>query len=174
MFWKRKTTTNYTCSTCGKPHEALPAIGFNTPFHYEDLTELEKGKMAEIDDDFCVIYHLEQTDRFIRTVLKIKLSDSCEELHYGVWVSLSEKSFNEYRSGFENNIEGKVYFGTICNIINDYPESTLGLHVNVETKGNGFRPEIILHKNCHQLVIDCEKGISFEEAKNRVEKQPRI
>ena len=34
---------------------------------------------------------------------------------YGVWVSVSEKSFNDYQSYFHDNPENVVYFGMICN-----------------------------------------------------------
>ncbi|WP_159017778.1 DUF2199 domain-containing protein [Algibacter sp. L3A6] len=172
MFWKKKKnkSTEFRCSTCGEVHDELPALGFKTPFHYDILNDKEKTEIVEIDDDFCVIKHPDQTDRFIRTTLRMQINDACEDLDYGIWVSLSEKSFNEYKSEFKDNTDGKTYYGTICNEIPDYEESTLGLHVNVVTKSNGIRPEIIPHKSEHKLISDWKKGILIEDAKNRVEK----
>jgi hypothetical protein len=170
MFWNKKKKSEFKCSTCGEIHDELPALGFKTPFHYDILTDKEKTEIAEIDDDFCVIQHSEQTDRFIRTTLEIQINDACEDLDYGIWVSLSEKSFNDYKMEFKDNTGGKPYFGTICNEIPDYEESTLGLKVNVNTKSGGIRPEIFPHKAEHKLISDWEKGILIEDAEKRVEK----
>ncbi len=158
----------YKCSVCGQVHSALPALGYNTPYHYDILTEEDKSEIAEISDDLCIIRHEDQTDRFIRTTLSIPINDACGDLDYGLWVSLSEKSFNEYRSEFKSNVEGKTYFGMICNKIPAYEESTIGLHVNVVTRSGGIRPELELHQSDHKIVKDWEIGISMEDAEKRV------
>lgn len=173
LFKKKQKLAEYKCSSCGKVHDELPAIAFITPFYYDALNESDKKEIAEISSDFCVITYEDQIDRFIRTTLTIQINDACENLDYGVWVSLSEKSFNEYESEFKNNIEGKTYFGRICSDIIDYDESTLGLHVNVVTRSNGIRPEIVPHENEHKLVLECTKGITLNEALKRIEKMEK-
>jgi hypothetical protein len=172
MLWKKKKNkpTEFRCSTCGEIHNELPVLGFKTPLPYDILTDKEKTEIAEIDDNFCVIKHSDQTDRFIRATLKMQINNACENLDYGIWVSLSEKSFNDYKAEFKNNADGKSYFGTICNEIPDYEEKTLGLHVNVNTQSGGIRPEIIPHNAEHKLISDWEKGILIEDAEKRVEK----
>jgi hypothetical protein len=172
MFWKKKKnkSSEFKCSTCGESHDEIPALGFKTPFHYDILNDKEKVEIAEIDDDFCIIKHSDQTDRFIRTTLRMQINDVCEDLDYGIWVSLSEKSFNDYKAGFKANIGGKIYLGTICNEISDYNKSTIGLHVNVNTKSGGIRPEIIPHNAEHKLISDWEKGILIQDAEKRIEK----
>ena len=173
MFWnkfKKKKENQFKCSTCGKVHEELASIGFKTPFHYDILSDKEKSEIAEISDDFCIIKHPDQTDRFIRTVLNLKTENPSEELIYGVWVSVSEKSFNEYKSNYNTQTEEKIYFGIICNEISDYEESTIGLHVNVITRLDDLRPEITPHKSNHKLVSDWENGITLHEAYSRIEK----
>ncbi len=159
----------YQCSHCGQIHYALPALGFNAPFHYDELDEYEKESMAELSEDFCVIRHPEQTDYFIRAVLSIPIHDTCETLDYGVWVSLSEKNFDHYKAHFNAETEEPVYFGTICNELVGYGESTIGLHVDVQVRMGGFRPQLILHEDEHPLVTDCVIGITFSEAEQRVE-----
>lgn len=153
---------------CGKIHSELPAIGFSAPDYYGGLTEEEKHNIAQISADFCVITHVDQTDRFIRTVLSIPIIDSCEKLDYGIWVSVSEQTFNEYEQNFDQESEQKTYFGMISNELIDYDETTLGLHVDVKTQKNGLRPEIIPHSGTHDLISDWENGISLEEAKSRI------
>ena len=153
-----------------KEKVALPAIGFAEPFYYEILIEEDKNNMAEINSDFCVINHEDQTDRFIRGVLSIKVNDTNDFLDYGIWVSLSEKSFEDYESIFKIDAEERIYFGMISNEISDYEESTLGLHVNVVTRNDETRPMISLHEGSHALIDDYENGISLKEAQLRIEK----
>ena len=173
LFKKKPKSTEYKCLTCGEMHDELPALGFITPFYYETLNEKDKKEIAEISTDFCVIKHKEQTDRFIRTTLTIPINNACEDLDYGVWVSLSEKSYKEYKSEFKNNVEGKTYFGMISNEIPDYEESTLGLHVNVNTRSGGIRPELSVHRIEHQLISDLENGITIEQAEKRIERMKK-
>jgi hypothetical protein len=90
----------YICSSCGQEHEEWPALTFRSPLPYDVLSEEEKQTIAEIDSDFCVITHSDQTDRFIRCVLNQKVNDYCENLQYGLWVSLSEKSFDDINPNF--------------------------------------------------------------------------
>jgi hypothetical protein len=59
----------YTCSSCGKEHEDLPAIAFDAPSYYYDLSDEEKETIAEFTNDFCIIKDEDQTDRFIRAIL---------------------------------------------------------------------------------------------------------
>lgn len=165
---KKKNQNEFQCPKCGQIHDRLPALGFATPFHYDILSDQDKNEIAEISEDFCIINHPEQTDRFIRAVMTLQVNDACEDLDYEIWVSLSEKSFDDYKSTFKSEAEEKIYFGTICNKIPDYEESTIGLHVDVKTCKGGIRPEIIPHQTEHQLIKDWEKGISIDEAERRV------
>jgi hypothetical protein len=169
-FQKNKKLAEFKCSICGKIHDELPALGFMSPLYYEILDKKDKEEIAELSSDFCVINHENQTDRFIRTTLTVPINDVCQDLDYGIWVSLSEKSFNEYQTEFKNNVEGKTYFGMISNEIPDYEESTLGLHVNVNVQGGGIRPQITLHRIDHKLISDLENGISIQEAEKRIER----
>src|SRR5688572_11512974 len=100
----------FKCSKCGEIHEEWPALAFNSPIHYDQLSEEDKNNIAKLSDDFCTIEHEEQTDRFIRVILKQKVNDHCENLEYGVWVSLSEKNFQEHYETFKNHGVPKTYF----------------------------------------------------------------
>ena len=84
---------NYICATCGKTHSDLPSIGFEVPFHYDILSEKDKEEIALINEDLCRIEHATQTDYFIRAVLQIPIIDHEQTLDYGIWVSVSEKTF---------------------------------------------------------------------------------
>ena len=102
MFWKRKSKKLNKCSVCGETHSGWPALTFNSPSSYHELNENEKQSIAKIDTDFCEIKYEDQTDKFIRVVLKQKIKDSNLELDYGLWVSLSDKSWNDYKLNYNN------------------------------------------------------------------------
>ncbi|HHK5570627.1 DUF2199 domain-containing protein [Neisseria lactamica] len=160
----------YTCTSCGENHEEMPAIGFTAPDPYNQLSEEERiAYQAECDSDFCIIRYPDQTDRFIRAVLLIPIIGHQETLEYGVWVSVSEKSFNDYQSHFHDNPENAVYFGMICNRLPPYESDTFGLHCNVVTQSDNRRPLLQLHQGSeHPLVRDFYHGIEYAEAQARI------
>ncbi len=74
----------YSCSCCGKEHVEWPALAFTSPENYNTLSQADKTSIAEIDNDFCIIKHHGQTDRFIRCTLTQQVHDHCEDLEYGL------------------------------------------------------------------------------------------
>ena len=76
----------YTCSCCGQEHYEWPALTFKSPDNYDSLSQTDKETIAEIDSDFCIVNHPDQTDKYIRGTLKQKVNDHCEDLEYGLWV----------------------------------------------------------------------------------------
>jgi hypothetical protein len=160
----------YTCSCCGKRHEEWPALTFISPDNYHNLPETFKNEIAEIDEDFCVINHPGQTDRFARVTLIQKVTDHCDDLHYGLWVSLSEKSFLDYSENFRNENHVTKYFGWLCNALPEY-DFKESIPTTVYTKTGNNRPEIVPHSDFkHPFVFDYYNGITKEEAERRIEK----
>ena len=86
----------FTCACCGEEHESWPALAFNSPDNYSNLSEEDKRNIAELTNDTCTITYSDQVDRFIRCTLTQKVNDHCEDLEYGLWVSLCEKSYQNY------------------------------------------------------------------------------
>ncbi|RYJ41749.1 hypothetical protein NU09_2674 [Flavobacterium beibuense] len=166
FFPKRKR--KYKCPECGQYHQDWPALYYDAPINYSQLPVEDKERIASLDRDFCVIEYPDQTDRFIRVVLIQRVYDGCEDLHYGLWVSLSEKSFLDYKSHFDSNDYEAVYFGWISNILEGY-DDTLSVPVDVVYNGGSNRPEIIPHKSySHPFVEDYYNGIAKKEAQKRV------
>ena len=159
----------FECAKCGKIHKGLTAIAFITPFHFDVLSKADKGKMATINNDFCVIEHEDQTDYFIRTTLNQKIIDSCETLDYGLWVSLSEKNYEDYSNNFKNENHVKTYFGYLCNLIPEYKDC-LNIKMNVITQKGNSRPIIIPHQDQmeNRFVFDYFNGIGENEALRRI------
>lgn len=158
----------FKCSCCGEIHDEWPALTFIAPDNYSCLSEEDKKSIGYIDSDFCTINYNDQIDRFIRCTLIQKVNDHCEDLDYGFWVSLSEKSYVDYEKNFKKDSQEKVYFGWLCNDIIDY-EFSESIPMDVITRINGQRPELIPHKGFdHPFVKDYYNGISKKEAERRI------
>ncbi|WP_075340444.1 DUF2199 domain-containing protein [Tenacibaculum agarivorans] len=168
MFWKKKKNKEFRCSVCGEIHNEWPALAYASPSSYFQLTEEEKNNIAKINDDFCIINYEDQTDRFIRVVLKQKIVDYDDILEYGLWVSLSEKSFKDYKTNFKNTNHENQYFGWLSNYLPDYT-FTKNIPTTVVTKTGNERPEIFPHKDFDDPFIkDYYNGITKKEAEKRI------
>jgi hypothetical protein len=170
MFWRKKKnkTTKFKCSECGKEHAEWPALTFTSPANYDYLSNQEKLELGRLNTDFCEIHYDDQIDRFIRVILTQKVNDACENLDYGLWVSLSEKSYSDYKSNFNNENHETSYFSWLCSNIPEYG-NTMSIPCDVITKSGNNRPEIYPHQDFdHQLVRDYYNGITKAEAEKRI------
>jgi len=161
-------TIKYICTSCGQEHEEWPALGYFSPTPYNNLSEEEKQNIGELSNDFCIIHYPDHTDRFIRCTLTQKVIDHCGDLQYGLWVSLSEKSFQDYSDNFKNENYETKYFGWLCNDLPDY-EFDESIPTTVFTRTGNDRPEIIPHEDFdHPFVKDYYNGITKQEAERRI------
>ena len=158
----------YTCSSCGKEHEDWPALTFISPDNYDALSAEDKENLTELTGDFCVIDYGDQTDRFIRCTMTQKVIDHCENLEYGIWVSLSEKSFEDYSDNYDNPDYATKYFGWMSNDIREYVFDK-SIPTTVFTRTGNKRPEIVPHEDFdHPFVNDYYAGITKKEAEKRI------
>ncbi len=162
----------FICNTFGEEHEEMPAIGYKVPFYYHALNDTEKNEIATLTADTCVVKEPENTFRFIRGVLIQKINDACQGLEYGMWVSLSEKSYNDYIENSEKEDHQEVYFGWLNCLLPDYEEEEMdSIKTQVITQGAGLRPIIKLNEsqdNKSRFVDDYFSGITKEEAVKRI------
>ena len=159
----------YTCTSCGQVHTEWPALTYLSPTNYDLLSAEDKETIGQLSNDLCVITHPGQTDRFIRCTLTQKVIDHCQDLEYGVWVSLSEKNFQDYSDNFDNDQHITTYFGWLCNALPDYDFSTGSVPTTVRTREGDLRPEIVPHKDfVHAFVDDYYRGITEYEAEKRI------
>lgn len=165
----------YTCTKCAQIHDEWPALAFESPTSYHVLPEKMKEEIGELTSDFCIVRHSDQIDRFIRATLTIKVNDHCEDLEYGLWVSLSEKSFQDYSTNFTNPDHAARYFGWLSNDIPEYEVPEGSIPTTVATRKNGLRPEIIPYEDFdHELVRDYYEGITKAEADTRIQAMLKV
>jgi hypothetical protein len=162
----------FKCRSCDELHEGSPSFAFAAPDPYASLSDEQKASMGSINDDFCVITHDDQTDRFIRAVLEVPIHGVEEPFLWGLWVSLSEKSFNRYLETYHAPVDGDVFFGWVSNRIGVYPfdESRPS---DVRVQMGGHRPKIVLHlaeDERDPLAIDQRDGISIQRAQELAER----
>ena len=170
MLWKKKKNKpiEFNCSKCGQVHTDWPALVFKSPVNYDFLSDQEKFDLGKLDLDFCEIHYEDQVDRFIRVTLTQKVNDTCENLEYGLWVSLSEKSYSDYKSNFNNENHENRYFGWLCSNIPEYV-NTMSIPCDVITKSGNIRPEIFPHQDFdHPFVKDYYNGITKVEVEKRI------
>jgi hypothetical protein len=162
----------FKCTCCGEVHEGSPSIAFRAPDHYAGLTEEHKASMGKLSNDFCSITHGENTDYFVRAVLEVPIDGVEDPFLWGVWVSLSKKSFDRYWETYEDPVEGECFFGWVCNEISVYPYPTTR-PADVALQTNNQRPKVVLHRNDQeddQLVSDQVDGISVTRAQELAER----
>jgi len=141
------------------------------PDQYACLSDEQRAAIGKISSDFCTITHEEGVDYFIRAVLEVPIHGVEQPFLWGIWVSLSEKSFNRYAETYDSPVEGEGFFGWVCNSIPTYPcERSRAADVVVQVGGQ--RPKVLLHRGDHEddpLVIDQVHGITVSRAQKIAE-----
>jgi hypothetical protein len=152
-------------------HEGSPSFSFIAPDQYASLTDEQKAEMGDLSEDFCTIKHANGTDRFIRAVLEVPIHGIEEPFLLGIWVSLSEKSFNRYKETYDDPPPGEGFFGWVSNKIAFYPYAH-PRPADVLVQSGGNRPKVILHRGDREddpLVVDQVHGIAPARAQELAE-----
>ena len=151
----------WLCHRCGEEHEGLPLDwAYDLPAYWE-------GPQADGDflsEDLC-IWTDEDGKRcfFVRGILPIPVRDTGEVFAYGVWSSLSERSYERLieRWDDEQREDEPPYFGYLSNNLPGYPD-TLNLHLAVATRSVALRPSFTLlpRDEPHPLIEEQWQGIT--------------
>jgi hypothetical protein len=153
----------YRCTKCEKVHEGLPAIAFDAPLPYYQLSEEDRVENAVLTDDLCGIAG---EHWFVRAVLEVPVIGHREKLEWGVWGSLSEESFMLYRDSFEDDDQSRLgpMFSWFSSRLPEYPD-TANLRCRVVPRDGRQRPLIEFPPDDeHALALDVRNGISLERA----------
>ena len=123
---------------------------------------------ATITSDWCIT-----ADRkyFMRCCLNIAVVDGPTRLSYGVWASVSEKSFDHIMKLWNDArcAEEPPYFSYLLTNIAGYPK-TWGLEANLVTHSVTERPLLFLLPSDNPLVQTQYKGITLAQAQGIVER----
>jgi hypothetical protein len=152
----------FVCHACGKVHDDLPFdFGFRYPDPYFGVAESERESRIVLNADICVI---DGKEFYVRGYIPIPIRDEQpprDQFRWGVWVSLSKKSFDNYLSFSGQTIpDGTRYFGWLCNRIAGYPE-TQGLKCDVFPQRD-LRPIVRLQACDHPLYREQSEGVTLK------------
>jgi hypothetical protein len=153
---------SYKCSCCGETHEGLPLdYGAKYPDYHLDIPPDERATRVRVTEDTCIV---DNEFFFIRGVIEIPILDSEEHFGWGVWCSLSEKSFNRViELGDAEDVEDEPsFFGWLNTHLpeNIYPD-TLSLKTNVCLRNNNQRPFVYVQPSEHPLSVEQRDGITM-------------
>ena len=159
----------FTCSTCGAEHD-LDEISFSTnaPVQWDLLSDAERSRSI-LTGDQCEIESHEGPSFYVRACLDIPIRGTQRSFTWGVWCSLSEKSYREMSEHWEDVDRARLrpYFGWLCTKIPGYPDSVF-LKTMVHQREVGVRPLVELEPSEHPFAVDQCDGIDEERLREMV------
>lgn len=159
----------FTCSVCGGEHDLDDiSFGSDAPLQWGLLTDDERSRSL-LGEDLCEIDSRNGRGYYIRACLEIPVRDSDSHFTWGVWCSLSEKSFLEIGTHWEdaNRMRIGPHFGWLCTSIPGYPDSAF-LKSMVHQRAIGLRPLVELEATDHPLAVHQRQGIEARRLKEMV------
>lgn len=153
-------TFTFECTSCGQLHEGMPTFGAKAPLSYYEISEIERAERCDLGSDDCVI---DGKYFFVRGCLEIPVQGQNDPFIWGVWVSLSQESFDEWIKHFGEAKRSHIapFFGWVNTWLKPYPD-TMNLKTNVHLRNDGIRPFIELEPTDHPLAIEQREGITVE------------
>lgn len=154
----------WRCACCGEEMTGLPMdIAFEEPVDWNAIDERDRNA-CYLDEDFCTArYPSGEIVRLIRCILPLRVPCMESEFRFGVWMSVSETSWEAYSEGFGTDaypVEG--CFGYLMHEIPEYPGSH-ALHADIWFRPGAERPIVELHATEHELVAAQQTGIEPEQ-----------
>ena len=150
----------FICHTCGGEHNADEiSFGAEAPLQWDILSQEERSRSL-LTDERCEIETDEGRSFYIRACLEIPIRDTGRSFSWGVWCSLSEKSYLEVSDHWEDPARERLgpYFGWLCTKIPGYPDTAF-LKTMVHQRAVGVRPAVELESKDHPLAVEQREGI---------------
>ena len=150
----------FICATCGKFHAELPMdFAVETPYPYLTIPAEERKARCYLTSDVCVI---DGKEFFVRGCLEIPVVDGPRPFVWGVWSSLSQKSFKRVIElwDYDGREKEPPYFGWLCTRLPMYPDTGL-LKTHVHLRPLNKRPFIELGPTDHPLAVEQRNGITM-------------
>lgn len=148
----------FKCRTCEQWHEGVPSLVAEAPLYYYSIPEAERAVRCDLTTDVCII---DEEFFFVRGLIEIPVESLEEIFSWGVWMSLSKASFDEYLAHHDNAARAALgpYFGWLSAALPAYPD-TENLKTRVHPREPGLRPLVELEPTDHPLAIEQRQGIS--------------
>lgn len=160
-----KEALTFHCTGCGEEHDLADlSLYADAPAQWRALSGAERADSV-LGDETCLIRTKEEgISHFMRAVLEVPIAGKEATFSWGVWVSLSEKSFKEVMAHWEDPARADLgpYFGWLCTEVPGYPK-TMFLKTSVRQREVGVRPLVILEPTEHPLAVHQRQGIPQEE-----------
>ena len=154
----------WVCGCCNKQFDGLPLdAAFEAPHHWLALTEEERQR-GRINTDVCMIEAEEGRQIFVRGCLEIPIIGQEDPFVWGVWTSISQKSFARIEELWTSPVpaDERPLFGWLGNNIPSYPEC-LHLQAHLHLRNDGRRPAITLRASEHPLFLEQRDGITLRQ-----------
>jgi len=151
----------WTCACCGKQFNTLQLdFAIKAPHNWFGIPEDERAARVKLSHDVCII---DGEERYLRGCLEIPVHGLDDVFVYGVWVSLSERSFVRVHELWDAEIreDEPPLFSWLCSNLPLYGE-TLHLKTNLHLRNGGLRPSIELEPTDHPLAVEQREGITIE------------
>jgi hypothetical protein len=161
----------FVCTSCGERHDLSDlSLGADWPVQWELLSPQDRERSL-LGEEQCIIESGEGLHHFVRTCLEIPVRGTGAVFTWGVWVSLSERSFEEMSEHWEDPERTTLgpYFGWLCTTIPEYPD-TVFLTTRVHQRAVGLRPTVELEPTEHPLAVHQREGIEPAELQEIVRK----
>lgn len=152
----------FLCSSCGDVHHGMPAFASEAPLSYYAVPEDERSARCSLSDASCVI---DGDSYFVRGCIELPVEGEDEPFSWGVWVSLSEASFEQWlllRSEQRRSHTGP-FFGWLDACLKPYPD-TMNLKTRLHLRDDGILPFVELQPNDHPLAVEQREGITAVRA----------
>jgi hypothetical protein len=135
------------------------SFGVDAPYWYDVIALEEREARTLLSSNQCVI---DGQYFFIRGHLDIPIVNARDVFVWGVWVSLSQESFNRVHELWNDpaRVGQPPYFGWFSTSLPGYPD-TLNLKTHVHMRPVGQRPLIELELTDHPLAIEQRDGITL-------------
>lgn len=159
---------SFRCSSCGELHEGSPSFAFRAPDPYLEQQQ-DVQDAGKLGSDLCWYEDGAGKHYFIRVCLEVPICGIPDPFLWGVWVSVSKKSFDRYVETYDSPDVTDQYFGFLCNYLPVY-RNTYALKAQVHPRAGNDRPYVVLEETDHPLSIDYHRGITTQRAQELAEK----
>jgi len=150
----------FKCRSCDEWHEGMPTFASEAPLYFYGIPEDERARRCDMTSDTCVI---DGKLFFVRGCIEIPVDGTSEPFIWGVWVSLSAQSYDDFVACLDAGRRAHIgpFFGWLSAELALYP-STENLKTRVHLRDNGIRPYIELEPTNHPLAIEQREGITSD------------